>query len=122
MDYQYPVPIHPRLRAWVELSEVLAIAAETGARRVQAALRHRGRSGRARRPGADTPLWNVCASELRQSLQTHGAKVRLARYLGIPRQRVHNYLTNPTRLPDAEVALRMLHWMCEQRIGKDRSL
>jgi hypothetical protein len=114
--------IHPRLQAWFELNELLMIAAETGFRRAQTALRRRGNNGRIRRCGPDTPMWNVCAGELKTALQNRGAKTRLARYLGIPKQRVTDFLRGRRRLPDAELTLRMLHWLTEQRAGRDAAL
>ncbi|WP_334319424.1 hypothetical protein OH491_12235 [Termitidicoccus mucosus] len=52
----------------------------------------------------------------------HGAKARLARYLGIPRQRLQDFLHSRSRLPDAEITLRLLHWLSEKRSGRDLSL
>jgi hypothetical protein len=115
--------IHPRLQFWLQTSELLAIAAETGARRARKALVGRARkSGVARKPGPETPLWNVFSSELKLALQSRGAKSRLARYLGIPKQRVHEFVSRRRRIPDAEITLRMLHWLAEDRTGRDRSL
>lgn len=117
------IPLHPRLQPLAILSDVMAVAAETGARRAQAALRKRRPAGFVRRPGADTPMWNLLATELRAALAPRGAKTRLARYLGIPKQRVHNFLREKSRLPDAEVTLRLLHWLAEQRATEqDRTL
>jgi hypothetical protein len=67
-------------------------------------------------------MWNVCASELRAALRPYGAKSRLARYLGIPRQRLYDFLKVRSRLPDAELTLRMLHWLAEARAGRDPSV
>lgn len=117
------IPLHPRLRPLAVLSDVMAVAAETGAKRAQAALRRRRRAGIVRRPGADTPMWNLLVTELRGALAHRGAKMRLARYLGIPKQRVHDFIAAKKRLPDAELALRMLHWLAEERAtGHDRTL
>jgi transcriptional regulator with XRE-family HTH domain len=55
-------------------------------------------------------------------LRARGTKVRLARYLGIPRQRLQDFLKGRSRLPDAELLLRMLHWLAEKRVGRDLSL
>ena len=115
--------IHPRLCVLLELSELLTVAAETGVRRAHTALRRRREnSGSVRRPGADSPMWNVFASELKTALQTRGAKVRLARYLGVPKQRISDYLAGRRRLPDAELTLRMLHWLSEERASRDPTL
>lgn len=67
-------------------------------------------------------MWNACAELLRAELQPLGAKVRLARYLGVPRQRIHDYLRGRSRLPDAELTLQMLNWLAAQRAGRDLSL
>lgn len=116
-------PIHPQIELWMKLSEALATAAATGAERTYQALhRRRGTSGHTRRPGLDTPMWNVCASLLRNHLNYRGSKAALARYLGIPRQRLSDFLTGRRRLPDAEIMLRMLHWLSERRAGHDPSV
>jgi len=117
------IPVHPQMEIWMKLSEALATAAATGAERTYQALhRRRGTAGHARRPGFDTPMWNVCVSLLRNNLHHHGAKAALARYLGIPRQRLSDFLTGRRRLPDAEIMLRMLHWLAERRAGHDLSV
>lgn len=83
--------------------------------------RRRG-SFRTRRPGVETPLWNACAALLREELKPLGAKVRLARYLGIPKQRLNDFLTGRSRLPDAELTLQTLNWLAQKRAGRDLSL
>jgi len=124
MGYTYwMIPVHPQLEIWMKLSEALATAAATGAERTYQALhRRRGPAGHVRRPGLDTPMWNVCASLLRNQLHHRGSKAALARYLGIPRQRLSDFITGRRRLPDAEVLLRMLHWLAERRAGRDPSV
>jgi transcriptional regulator with XRE-family HTH domain len=112
--------LHPRLKTWMDLSEALFVAAETGWRRAHVALRPRRQASyTTRRPGAESPMWNVCATLLRQQLKPRGAKTQLARYLGIPRQRLNDYLQGKSRLPDAELTLRMLHWLSETRAGRN---
>ena len=117
------IPTHPRIKLCLEISGALMIAAETGARRAAAAL-HRRRSNpcRTRRPGTDTPMWNVCVILLRQELRKYGAKAQLARYLGVPRQRLQDFLKSRSRLPDAELMLRLLHWLTEHRAGRNPAL
>lgn len=120
---QTPFPLHPQLKLGLDIAGLLAEAAEAGAKRAAKALRPRRRGAfKTRRPGADTPLWNECALLLRAELKPYGAKVRLARYLGIPKQRLNDYLTGRSRLPDAELALQMLHWLAQKRAGRDLSL
>ena len=77
---------------------------------------------RTRRPGVASPMWNVYATMLRRALRPYGAQARLARYLGIPPQRLSDFLTGRRRLPDAELTLRLLHWLAELRTGRDVSL
>jgi len=59
---------------------------------------------------------------LRDELKPYGAKARLARYLGIPKQRLTDYLKGLRRMPDAETALQMLNWLAQKRAGRDLSL
>ena len=116
-------PIHPQLKPWLALGGLLAAAAEAGARRVQQAWSaRRTPAGYSRRPGPDTPMWSVLAARLRDRVRPYGAQARLARYLGVPRQRLHNFLVGRSRLPDAEVTLRLLHWLAEAEAGRDPSL
>lgn len=116
-------PVHPKIKAFLGLCDFFAEAAVVGARQARAAL-HRPQTGafRTRRPGADTPVWNVFARELQAALKPYGAKVRLARYLGVPKQRVTDFLKGRRRLPDAELTLRLVHWLAETREGRDPSL
>lgn len=115
--------VHPRLNIWLELGGLMFAAGEE---LVDAARRHtrpkRWQSYHTVRPGAATPLWNILMRELRSELKPHGSKVRLARYLSVPRQRLHNFLTDTSRMPDAELTLRLLHWLAEKRGGRDLSL
>lgn len=115
--------IHPRLRAWLELSEMLFEAGESGLKALQRNLRPKRKgSYLTRRPGHNTPMWNICAVELRSELKPHGAKVRLARHLGIPKQRLSNFLAGRSRMPDAEMTLQLLYWLSAKKAGKDVSL
>jgi hypothetical protein len=114
---------HPRLKVFLEFSGAMADAAEASWRRAHTALQpRRNGSFTTRRPGADSPMWNVLATQLRHELKPAGAKARLARYLGIPRQRLHDFLRQKSRLPDAELTLRMLHWLTETRAGRDPAI
>jgi predicted nucleic acid-binding Zn ribbon protein len=114
-------PIPHALRPWLALGGLLADAAEAGAVRVQKNLtQRRTPAGYARRPGADSPMWNALAARLRARTRAYGSQARLARYLGVPRQRLHNFLVGRSRLPDAELTLRLLHWLAEA--GRDPTL
>ncbi|MFI5336095.1 MAG: hypothetical protein ACHQ5A_04895 [Opitutales bacterium] len=115
--------LHPEVRSMLELAGLFCDLAEIAAREIrQATRRPRPGSYATRRPGADTPMWNVCVVALRAELRPYGTKVRLARYLGIPRQRLNDFLTGRNRQPDAELTLRLLHWLAEKRAGRDHSV
>jgi hypothetical protein len=116
------LPVHPHLQIWLNLSGALADAAVAGFSEIKSALRSRRKASyRTRRPGAESPMWNACAILLREACRPYGTKARLARYLGVPRQRLNDFLTGHSRLPDAELTLRMLHWLAETRAGRDPS-
>lgn len=107
----------------MELGAALAMVAEASADRLAQAVTPRRRGSYAtRRPGTETPLWNACAARLRDELKPLGAKVRLARYLGIPKQRLNDYLKGGSRMPDAETMLQMLNWLAHKQAGRDLSL
>lgn len=63
------------------------------------------------RPGPETPLWNELAALAASHLEKYGDKANLARTLGVPRQRVHEYLVSKTACPDTERALMLLGWV-----------
>lgn len=112
-----------RLKIRVDLAEVLAFVAVESGRKAHQKLRRKKRGAyRTLRPGNETPVWNACAALLREELRPRGAKVRLARYLGIPKQRVTDFVTNGSRMPDAEILLKMLAWLARKRSGEDLSL
>ncbi len=117
------MPVHPRLRMWLDIGGDLF---ELGEKLVDEARKHtrkrRSASYATVRPGPATPLWNLLAGQLKSELRQVGAKVRLARYLGVPKQRLTDFLTGGRRMPDAELTLRMLYWLAEKRAGRDLSL
>ncbi len=104
------------------LGLVLFEAAEASLR---AAARHGRRPdfgprpGRTLRPGADTPIWNELARQTNRYLRKRGSKVKLARILGVPRQRVNDFLHAHTACPDAERALLLLCWLACRRQGRE---
>lgn len=109
---------------WGKLGEDVALVATVAARSAKKALRRRRRRGAytSLHPGAHTPLWNACAQMLSEELKPRGSKVRLARYLGVPKQRITDFVTNRSRMPDAETLLKMLDWMARKQAGEDLSL
>ncbi|MCC6414923.1 MAG: hypothetical protein IT582_03325 [Opitutaceae bacterium] len=107
--------LHPRLVALGELADLLADAARETA---VAAHKHyraarRKNVGATLRPGPDTPLWNELAKLTAGKIRRYGDKANLARELGVPRQRVHEYLVAKTACPDTERALRLLVWLVD---------
>jgi hypothetical protein len=111
------------LAFWGFLEPLLEAAVDAAARRIHQAQRRRRPAGyKTRQPGCDTPCWNVCATMIERELRPYGAKVQLARYLGIPRQRLYDYLNQRSRLPDAELTLRLLHWLAARRRGANHSI
>ncbi len=111
------------LHFWMVLEPAFEAATKAASERLHRALRPRRRgSYKTRKPGHDTPLWNVFAFMVKTELRPYGSKVRLARYLGIPKQRLQDYLNVRSRLPDAELTLRILHWLAAKRGGKDHSI
>ena len=76
-------------------------------------------AGATLRPGPDTPLWNELARAATLQLKKRGEKVRLARVLGVSRQRLHLLLVSRTACPDAERALLLVLWLSARRAGRD---
>ena len=122
--------LHPAARPVVDLLEILGAAAEIAARKAARATfravdRRRGHRPLAPAAGpageSPTPMWDALADQLYLALQTRGTQARLARHLGLPRQRVSDFVKG-RRLPDAETTLRLLHWLAELQAGRDASL
>jgi hypothetical protein len=104
----FPKALELPLRLGELIVEAAEAMAEHAAKAAGAARRRRG--GRTLRPGLDTPLWNEVRLQLRPLLQKHGDQARLARALGLPRQRVSDFLAGGA-MPDAERTLQLLAWM-----------
>jgi hypothetical protein len=79
--------------------------------------RRRARHGATLRPGLGTPLWNALAAAIAPLLRPRGEKSRLARFLGVAPQRVHDYFVRRHAAPDAERTLRLMHWLALRRQG-----
>lgn len=112
-------PLHPRLKTVLDVGAAVAFGAEASARAIKKAVRPRVRGGRKLAPGAGTPLWNELALALKKELGKYGDKARLARLIGVPRQRIDDYLKGNRRLPDAEQTLRLMHWLAERKAGRN---
>ncbi len=108
---------------WVGLSEALFAAGDEALAALRQRRKRRRRGSYATiRPGPWTPMWNRLRLEVHAELKPHGAKVRLARYLGIPKQRLSDFIAGHRRMPDAELTLRILHWLAAKRDGTDLSI
>lgn len=81
--------------------------------------RTRARAGWALKPGPDTPVWNELVRQAAPYLRKRGDKVRLARMLGLPRQRLHQLLVAKTACADAERTLLLLAWVRSKRAGHE---
>ncbi|MBI5767215.1 MAG: hypothetical protein HZA93_05420 [Verrucomicrobia bacterium] len=114
-----------RLPAQLDIPAGLAVALmEAAAKSIRASLQsavraHRPRRGETLKPGAATPLWNELAAATRAQLSRRGEKSRLARILGLPRQRLHDMLRARRQLPDAERTLLLLVWLQTRSEGHD---
>lgn len=94
------------------LGELGSLAVEHAERVAQRrADARRPRKGATLRPGDDTPLWSAVVEKMRPHLRVRGAKSELARVLGVPSQRVHDYFVSGTQMPNAERMLHVLLWL-----------
>lgn len=97
------------------LADAAFLAARSAHRQMQRTMRPK--RGQTLRPGSDTPLWNELVGALHASLTTYGDKAKLGRYLGLPRQRIDDFLQGKRALPDAERTLLLLHWLDAKKRG-----
>lgn len=72
-------------------------------------------------PGTDTPMWNQLVKSAAPFFRRRGDKVKLARLLGISRQRLHQLLVAKTACADAERTLLLLAWINARRGGREWS-
>jgi hypothetical protein len=79
----------------------------------------RRRGFAALQPGPDTPVWNELVRQAQPYLRKRGDKVRLARLLGLPRQRVHQLLVERSACADAERTLLLVAWVNAKRSGRE---
>jgi len=115
-----PVPLG-RLNQLTPLADGLVAAAQATAAATRRIARARRASSRyaALRPGPDTPLWNELAAAAAKALRRRGEKAKLARVLGVSRQRLHVLLVSKSACPDAERALQLLAWLHARQHGLD---
>ena len=113
----------PRLRFVSDFSLLLFEAAFEMQRQLNKAFRigHRKigeRRGRRMRPGHETPLWNELRAQLRPYLRNYGEQAKLGRIIGLPRQRINDFVTGGGRMPDAERTLQLLALLMAIRVGR----
>lgn len=120
---QYVPTIPAALSFPAELSLILTEAAADSIRRSLKPVREsrRPRRGSTLRPGVQTPMWNALAAAVRARLTRYGEQAKLARLLGLPRQRVHELLNSRSHQPDAERTLLLLVWLQARAEGRDLS-
>ena len=98
----------------VELAQASARVARKWSRR-----RSQVRRWQTLRPGTDTPLWNALADAVEAELKRRGAKSRLARVLGLSRQRLHKLIVAKSAYPDAERTLLLQVWLQARLLGRE---
>jgi hypothetical protein len=107
------------IRTWewpIELLATLLEAADEAGRQAVRRLRRRPpRRGLTLQPGVDTPLWNKLVRQVLPLLRPRGSKAQLARFLGVPRQRIQVCLKAQTGCLDAERTLLLLAWLATRR-------
>jgi hypothetical protein len=105
-----------RLGQTLAIAEGVLVAAEALAAVAERTFRSAPRPrGATVRPGAATPLWLALVAEVRPHLRHYGAKVLLARELGIDPSRVSEFFGRRSAMPDAERTLMLLEWLGRQR-------
>ena len=110
-----------QLNQLLNAADILVTGAQGAAKAARQKYREatRLRRGSALHPGPDTPLWNELTTTAQKQLKRRGEKAKLARYLGVSRQRIHLLLVAKTACPDAERALQLLAWVNARRAGRD---
>lgn len=104
-----------------DAAEFVRLAA---ARKIKEARRPAPRRGvgRTLRPGVSTPLWNELVKLAVPLLGKYGSKVQLARFLGLPRQRIQDCLKARHAALDAERTLLLLCWVSARQQGKELNI
>lgn len=102
------------------LYEGAEFAARAAARAAAGRLRRQPqRRGLALQPGEHTPLWNELVRQVTPHLTKRGSKARLARVLGVPRQRLQACLKAKKACLDAERTLLLLSWLAARHQGRE---
>ncbi len=77
------------------------------------------RTQRSLRPGAETPMWNAVREAVAAELTRYGDAARLARFLGLSRQRLHELIRAGAGVPDGERTLLLLVWLQMRAEGRE---
>jgi hypothetical protein len=110
--------IHPRLRLLeLAIDSLIDAARETGLQTAKLVRDRHKKSFRTLKPGPDTPLWNELRRRVAGQVVKRGEQSILARFLGIPRQRVHLIIKAGSASPDAERTLLLLAWVIAREQG-----
>jgi hypothetical protein len=95
------------LNSTLGAAEAAAQAAARQGRRLRPAITR----NHALKPGPATPLWNELVKRALPHLSKRGSKARLARILGVPRQRLHDCLKARRACLNADRTLLLLCWI-----------
>lgn len=90
---------------------VVALAKQAARNEQPPPAKPKSKLGETLRPGRNTPFWNALRAELRPFLRRYGTQARLGRVLGLPRQRVNEFVTRGGTMPDAERTLQLVAWL-----------
>ena len=107
----FPSTLMPTVVLVELLAKAAQHAARVTARQLKQTLPRQGHRGETLTPGSATPLWNQLIKTAQPLLQRRGEKVKLARLLGLPRQRIHDFFVARNSLPDGERMLLITHWL-----------
>ncbi|HVZ63625.1 MAG TPA: hypothetical protein VG936_03480 [Lacunisphaera sp.] len=117
--------VSPQLAGIITLAQVIEAIArqlEKEVHRRREARRPRIKRGATLRPSDDTPLWNAIVSQVEPRLRRRGARVLLARELGLHRARMGEFFRRHSSMPDAERTLRLLVWLSSQPVGSTHAV
>lgn len=116
--------LYPNVQFLGDLFRLLEDGVNVAAQRIRKSRQPAPRRGvgKTLRPGAQTPLWNALVEQALPYLGKRGSKVRLARFLGLPRQRLHDCLKARHATLDAERTLRLFCWLAARQQGRDLSI
>lgn len=107
-----------------QMPELVVVLLKEAAEQIRAAGRRKKPDRRPRpsttlRPGPGTPVWNQLVKHAAPYLRKRGDKVKLARLLGVSRQRLHQLLVERSACADAERTLLLVAWVQARRSGQE---